>query len=180
MDYSSTDSLSYGTATPARSRTDRGEKIRDPDDRALAAITDFMNGYQVTVQPDLPINDALIAMICAGARALIVTQQAGETPGPLVLGMITAQAIEAVLRKRDQHLDVLVRDVMTPCTELPLINYASLQLLTVHDLHDRFRGTGLTHILIVESDEHDFQFARGLISRAAVARRLQSIQGVAA
>ncbi len=174
MDNSPIYSVGNRTANPARSRTAIPESDLDPDDRALAAITDFMHEYQVTVRPDLPIHDALIAMICAGVHALVVMQEASESSEQMVVGLITSQATQAAVRKRHQQTDLLVRDVMTPWSELPLIHYESLRSLTANDLYERFQGTGLTHFLIVESDAHNHTIARGLVSRAAVARRLQS------
>jgi hypothetical protein len=107
-------------------------------------------------------------------HALVVTQEVSESSEQLVLGLITSQATQAVMRKRHQQTDMLVRDVMTPWSELPLIHYESLRSLTANDLYERFQGTGLTHFLIVESDAHDLTIARGLVSRAAVARRLRN------
>ncbi len=177
MDNSLIYSVANRTAIPPRSRPANGESDLEPDDRALAAITDFMHEYQVTVRPDLPIHDALITMICARVHALVVTEEASESSRQLVVGLITSQAIQAVLRKRHQHMDTPVRDVMTPWIELPLIHYESLRPLTVQDLYERFQGTGLTHFLIVESGAHESTIARGLVSRAAVATRLRSIHG---
>jgi hypothetical protein len=174
MDNSLIYSVGNRTAISTRNRTAIAESDLDPDDRALAAITDFMHEYQVTVRPDLPIHDALIARICAGVHALVVTQEVSESSEQLVLGLITSQATQAVMRKRHQQTDMLVRDVMTPWSELPLIHYESLRSLTANDLYERFQGTGLTHFLIVESDAHDLTIARGLVSRAAVARRLRN------
>lgn len=177
MDNSLIYSVGSPLANSQRSRAAGFESDLDPDDRALAAVTDFIHEHQVTVQPDLPIQDALITMICARVHALVVTQEATESSEQLVVGLITSQAIQAVLHKRHGHSETLVRDVMTPWIDLPLIHYESLRPLTVQDLYERFQGTGLTHFLVVESDAHEFTIARGLVSRAAVARRLRSTHG---
>jgi CBS domain-containing protein len=179
MDNSLIYSVGSRAATPPRGRGTNGEASLEPNDRALAAITDFMHDRQVTAPPDLPIRDALVTMICASVHALVVTQDAIDRPDQLVVGLITSRAIQNTMRRRFQHMDVRVSDVMTPWIEMPLIHYESLLSLTVHDLYERFQGTGLTHFLIVESDGHDFTVARGLVSRAAVARRLQSTQAAA-
>jgi hypothetical protein len=67
---------------------------------------------------------------------------------------------------------------MTAWDELPLINYESLLSLTEDDLHEIFQGAGLTHFLIVESHDHNSVITRGLISRAAVSKRLRRASGV--
>jgi hypothetical protein len=61
---------------------------------------------------------------------------------------------------------------MTPRSELSLVNYDSLRTLTALDLYRMFQGTGLTHLLVVESQGVDSAPARGLLSRATLAKRL--------
>jgi hypothetical protein len=46
------------------------------------------------------------------------------------------------------------------------------QISTAADLFERFQGTGLTHLLVIEMRIDDSAVARGLISRRALAKRL--------
>jgi hypothetical protein len=62
---------------------------------------------------------------------------------------------------------------MTPWNELPLVQYESLQSLTAYDLFEMFQGTGLTHLLVVETHGDESALARGLVSRATLAKRLR-------
>jgi hypothetical protein len=64
---------------------------------------------------------------------------------------------------------------MTPRNELSLVNYESLQTLTALDLYEMFQGTGLTHLLVVEMHGDDSAIARGLLSRAALTKRLRRL-----
>lgn len=70
-----------------------------------------------------------------------------------------------------------VADVMTPWNELPVVNYESLQTLTASDVYEMFQGTGLTHLLVIENHGNESAVARGLLSRASLAKRLRHIRG---
>jgi hypothetical protein len=62
---------------------------------------------------------------------------------------------------------------MTPWEELALVNYQSLRYLNVSEVYQMFQGSGLTHVMVVETHDNDSVIARGLISRASLASRLQ-------
>ncbi len=62
---------------------------------------------------------------------------------------------------------------MTPWDELSLVHYDSLAALTALELSEMFRGTGLTHLLVIEMQADDSALARGLISRGSLAKRLR-------
>jgi hypothetical protein len=67
----------------------------------------------------------------------------------------------------------VVGEIMTPWEELALVNYGSLRYLNAAEVHQMFQGSGLTHVMVVETHDDDLVVARGLISRAALAGRLQ-------
>jgi hypothetical protein len=73
--------------------------------------------------------------------------------------------------------DVRVADVMTPWNELSLVNYESQQTLTAADVYEMFQGTGLTHLLVIENHGDHSAAARGLLSRATLAKRLRRVRG---
>jgi inactivated superfamily I helicase len=64
---------------------------------------------------------------------------------------------------------------MTPWNELTVVNYESLQTLTAFDVYEMFQGTGLTHLLVIENHGAESAVARGLLSRATLAKRLRHI-----
>ena len=158
----------------------------DPDNWAFAAITDFAREYPITVSPERSIDDARDDVLQLGVHALVLIQSEIESAEQLVVGLITSYDIQRRQQKKQsragadrlRHTDLCVRDVMTAWHELPLINYESLLSLMVDDLHQRFQGTELTHFPIVESHNHDSVITRGLISRAAVSKRLRRASGV--
>jgi len=149
------------------------------EDSAFCAMTDFRREHPITVEADSSIDDALGNMNRLGIHALLVTRQEVEGFELQVVGLITYHDIE---RRRPQQYPrgtisgggsrIRVGDVMTPCNELPLVKYESLQSLTAYDLYEIFQGTGLTHLLVVETHGDESTLARGLVSRAALTIRL--------
>jgi CBS domain-containing protein len=158
----------------------------DPDDCAVYALTDFRRENPICVTPERLIDDALGDMIRLGIHALMVTRPQAAGGQERVLGLITSYRVrrqrmyEHRLRKEIRgHDKVRVGEIMTPWDELALVNYASLQCLKVSEVLRMFQGSGLTHVLVVEPADEESVLARGIISRATVARRLTAGNGVA-
>jgi CBS domain-containing protein len=151
----------------------------EADDSAFHALTDFQHEYPITVDINTSIDEALVDMNRLCVHALLVTQGRFEGVEPQVAGLITAYDIE---RERPHssrpagmmpHKHLTVGEIMTPRSELSLVNYESLQTLTALDLYQMFQGTGLTHLLVIETQGVDSAVARGLLSRETLARRLR-------
>ena len=149
------------------------------DDSAFCALTDFRREYPITVQANASIDDALGEMNRFGVHALLVTQDEAGDLNSHIVGLITAYDIERHRPHRSPDPRDLkpgkpgsVCDLMTPWNELSLVKYESLQALTADDVYKMFQGTGLTHLLVVELHGDDSAVLRGLLSRAALAKRL--------
>jgi CBS domain-containing protein len=152
----------------------------EADDSAFHALTDFQHEYPITVDTDTSIDEALADMNRLCVQALLVTQGRFEGVDPQVAGLITAYDIA---RERPHSSSrttgttarkhATVGEIMTPRSELSLVNYESLQTLTALDLYQMFQGTGLTHLLVIETQGVDSAVARGLLSRATLAKRLR-------
>ena len=151
----------------------------EPGDSAFCALTDFRFDYPITVGPDGSMGDALADMNRFGVRALLVTLDDVDDLEHQVIGLITEYDIERKNPHRypgsapRPHNGLRVSDVMTPWNELSLVHYDSLTDLSVADLFERFQGTGLTHLLVIEMRIDDSAVARGLISRGALAKSLR-------
>lgn len=148
----------------------------EPDDSAFCALSDFRFDYPITVTPTSSMDDALAQMNRYGIHALLVIGDDVDELEHLVVGLITQYDIERRNPHRypgsstRTHNALRVSDVMTPWNELSLVHYDSLTDLTVADLFERFQGTGLTHLLVIEMRIDDSAVARGLISRGALAK----------
>jgi hypothetical protein len=117
------------------------------DDSAYRALTDFNSEYPVTEPAGRSVGDALNDMNRLGVHALVVTKPQAEGVDQQVVGLITSSDI--------QHL-----------RSHPAI-----------ELYRMFQGTGLTHLLVVEDHGSEAALARGLISRASLAMRLNQTAG---
>jgi CBS domain-containing protein len=154
------------------------------DDSAFCALTDFRREYLITVEADGSIDDALADMNRLGVHALLVTRQELGGIEQQVVGLITYYDIERIRPHRFPQPSIpskgrisRVGDVMTPWNELSLVHYESLEALTASDVYEMFQGTGLTHLLVIDNHGDDSVVARGLLSRATLAKRLRRIRG---
>jgi len=153
----------------------------EPDDPAIYAMTDFRHECPICVPSSRSIDEALEDMNRLGIHALLVTQPQDATAHEQMLGLITSYRIQQ-RKVYERRLPKTLRgygnvgtvgEIMTPWEELALVNCRSLQYLNVSEVHQMFQGTGLTHVMVVETHNDDSVVARGLISRAALASRLQ-------
>jgi CBS domain-containing protein len=147
---------------------------------ALFAMTDFRREHAITVTAQLSIDDALAKMKRRHVHALLVVMDDPAESDVQVLGLITACDIlrERPHRSTDSNITVmrkslLVREVMTTWDDLSLINHDSLQSLTAADAHEMFKGTGLTHLLVVEHHDATSAVALGILSRGTLSKRLR-------
>jgi CBS domain-containing protein len=144
----------------------------DEAESAIHALTDFELDFPITVDIGASVDDALADMDRLGIHALLVVSScAPADQNPAVVGLVTTYVIERA-RHKGQLAGMSVGDVMTPWDHLSFVNYDSLRSLTANDVHEMFQGTGLTHLLVVESPCNDTLMVRGVLSRATVARRL--------
>jgi CBS-domain-containing membrane protein len=144
---------------------------------ALCVLTDFSREEPNTVPSDRTVDAALIHMEQARVQALPVTRALRGSSKQQVIGLVTFQDIRrqraGLHQQRPRHAsDVRVNDVMTPWEGLSPVNYDSLRSVTAGELYETFQGTGLTHLVVVETHENNCVYVRGLLSRATLARRL--------
>ncbi|MDZ7748386.1 MAG: CBS domain-containing protein [Halofilum sp. (in: g-proteobacteria)] len=101
-------------------------------DPALGVFTDFLDTEPRTVAPEVSIDTALERMKAEGVRLLLVVDAAAE-----IVGAVTARDIQGerpvqlAQERRVAHSDLLVRDIMTPRAELPVLNMISVEEATV-------------------------------------------------
>ena len=143
-----------------------------PDDAAVYAMTDFRRECPICIPPNRSIDEALGDMNRLGIHALLVTQPQDTTGHDEMLGLITSYRMQERRASGCRNVST-VSQIMTPWQDLALVNYRSLQYLNVSEVYQMFQGTGLTHVVIVETHDDDSAIARGLISRSALASRLQ-------
>ena len=169
-----------GSAASVSERTAaNNDAYLESSDSAFCGLTDFRRDHLITVEAHSSIDAALDEMNRLRVHGLLVTRQEVESVEQQVVGLITYYDIERSRPHRLSHAAVAVEpraicvsDLMTPWDELPLVRYESLQSLTASEIYEMFQGTGLTHLLVIETDHNGLALARGLLSRATLAKRL--------
>jgi CBS domain containing-hemolysin-like protein len=149
------------------------------DSPALLAMTDLRQQVAFTVEPNVPIDQALQRMKTVGVRLLFVVNDEKD-----ILGLITSNDIlgEKPLKfHNEQHQryeEILVRDIMTPHARLEVLNMQDVQRATVGDIVATLRSSGRRHALVVDHDTHtDKSAIRGIFSATQIEIQLgQAIQ----
>ena len=157
----------------------------EPGDSAFYALTDFRRISPRTIEAHASIDAALAEMNRRSVGALLVTKESSFEECPQIIGLITEYDIQRERPHRYDKNSVFVKprhasvgEVMTPAEELSLVHFESLQSLAAIDVYKMFQGTGLTHLLVIETQGDASFEARGLLSRATLARRLRCGRGM--
>lgn len=146
---------------PLRSRSNLPRlKLADP---AARAMTDFQRDPPLTVSEDYSLEEAIDRMFRMGVRALLVVRERS------VIGVMTAS--EAV-RLTARHLRV--GQVMTLTDDVPAIGWDTLAEARVGDLVEIFDGTGVNHLVVLQTHGAALSSVRGLIQRKRLQRQLSS------
>ena len=123
-------------------------------DPALQAMTDFRFVDPVTVAPATPIDEALDKMKRTGVRSLLVTG-----PGQVILGLVTANDIQGekpIKLSQENRLPragFTVEMVMTPQSDLVVLNYLSVRNAQIGHILETLHQLGRQHILVVQVDD---------------------------
>jgi CBS domain-containing protein len=156
----SVDSLRYRTSL---SRL----KITDP---AARAMSDFKQDPPLTITETVPLDEALDDMFRLGVRAFLVVRERA------VVGLITLEDARRASGPRSASLAdtaaPTVGDVMTPSSEVPAIDWQTLQESRVVDLLEIFEATGVAHLVVIEEDSLHGHAVRGIIQRSRLERQL--------
>jgi hypothetical protein len=144
---------------------------------ASDVMTDLTRVAAVTIRSVATVEQAHQAMIAYGVRALFVVDDAKA-----VLGVITSTDVlgERPVRMAQQrglrHVEVLVRDVMTPADRLESMDYGEVLQARVGDIVETLKRAGRQHALVIEAASHDTgaptYAVRGIFSLTQIARQL--------
>lgn len=146
--------------TPLRMRP--YQRRLKPTDPASHAMTDFLTDPPLTVAETVRVEDAIDQMFRMGVRAFLVARDRQ------VIGLMTAKQ---AARSPMHHL--YVTDVMTPTDDVPAIDWSTLDQSHVEDLLEIFDGSGVEHLVVIESQSATLNSVRGLVYRERL-RRLTS------
>ena len=145
----------------------------NPDDPAITVMTDFRERASVTILETQTIDVALEHMKHAGVRCAFATNNNQRVVGIItaydILGEKPMQHVQTVASSRQ---DVLVQDIMTKTAAWQILNVKELELHCVGALHQLLVNARLTHIPVMEFDDHGAARLRGLLSAAKIRRLL--------
>jgi hypothetical protein len=124
-----------------------------------------------SVRETLRASSALTLMKEAGIRAALVTQGMNDGQFHRICGLATARGMQRELLARWEPA-LAVADVMTVWEDVSVVHWDSVCSLTTRQLHEMFRGTGLSHVVVVDHAEESQMHVKALLSRTALAQRL--------
>jgi CBS domain-containing protein len=149
-----------------RQRRDlRPLKASDP---ATRGMTDFVAEPPLTVPEDCTLHEALDQMFRLGVRAFLVVREL------TVVGLITAENAQAAIDGETER----VAQRMTPASDMPAIDWRTVQESKIRDLLEIFDGAQVAHLVVLESDVADRARVRGLFHRSRLERRLYANAGM--
>jgi len=144
------------------------------DSPATDVMTDFRFVKPVTVEPRVPIDDALEKMKRAGVRLLLVTDDRDD-----IIGLVTARdimgekPIKIVQESRAPRAEIRVEQVMTPQARITGLNMVSVRNARVGHIVETARQLERQHVLVLEvDDESGLQRVRGLFSTSQIGKQL--------
>jgi CBS domain-containing protein len=136
-------------------------------DCAVRAMTDYRREPPLTVFAEESVEQALDTMFRAGARTCLVVR------GRAVIGLLSAEDARAARRRALPARLPQAADVMTCTSEVPAMDWQTLQECRVRDLLEIFDGTGVEHLVVLENDTVNASSVRGVIHRSRLERQLR-------
>ena len=140
---------------------------------AAACITDLMRVPAVLVDPDVDIEAAMRIMVRRNVRSLFVVDVDNE-----IVGLVTASDLlgEKPLQYLQEHggrrSDIRVREVMTPGSQLEVLDMGELAGARVGHVLATLRHAGRQHAMAVEQGAEGRPIVRGVFSASQLERQL--------
>lgn len=140
------------------------------DSAALSVMTDLRQHAPVTVQERTPLDEAQALMIGRAIRLLFVMD-----PQQNLVGLVTANDIlgerplQFLHNEGKKHIDILVKDVMTPRSQLDCLQLRDVAHARVGHIISTMKRYGRQHALVLADDNPQIC---GLFSTSHIARRL--------
>jgi CBS domain-containing protein len=144
------------------------------DSPAFTVMTDLRQIPAATIDLEAPVDAANRFMIRRGVRMLLVSDDER-----LVLGLITSndilgeKPVQFALERRIKRHEIRVRDIMIPCEQLEVLDYADLIHAEVGHIVATLQHSGRQHALVIDmGSDGKTQTVRGIYSASQIARQL--------
>ncbi len=164
-------SLAPGTgfAEPVQALPER-VNLHDP---ALTVMTDLERVSAVLIRPSDTIDEAHRRMIQRGVRLLLVADEARHVAGLITANdLLGEKPLQVITDRGGRRQDLVVRDIMTPQSQLEVLDLKEVSLARVGHIVATLRGSGRQHAVVVDRDGRGQQRVRGLFSLTQIARQL--------
>ncbi|MET0217580.1 MAG: CBS domain-containing protein [Burkholderiales bacterium] len=140
---------------------------------ALDSMTDLRLVTTVTIRADVTIDSANERMKKRGVRLLLVVDESRHVEGVITAADVLGERPMQVVHSRGVHREeVLVRDVMTPHSELHVLQMEDVRVAKVGHVVATLKAAGRQHAIVVDRDEQGRQMVRGIFSASQIARQL--------
>ncbi len=158
-----------GYAQPMQTALDRVQL----DSPATDAMTDLTRVAAVIVLAGDTVDEAHRRMVQRGVRLLLAVDQDRK-----VLGVITAndilgeKPVQIAVQQGIRRDEVLVRNVMTPCASLQVLDLEQVRAAEVGHIVATLKQAGRQHTLVVERGNQGSLRLRGIFSTTQIVRQL--------
>lgn len=147
----------------------------DSSDSALDVMTDLSKVSVVVVRPGISMNYANQKMIRYGVRMLLVLDDNDNVAGLLTASDILGEKPMRHLQNMGgTHAEIMVRDIMTPQSELEVLNIDDVKKAEVSHIAATLKKANRQHGLVVAEDASGVQTVCGIFSSTQIARQLGS------
>jgi CBS-domain-containing membrane protein len=164
-------SLPQGTgyAQPTQPTLDRVQL----DSPATDVMTDLMRIAAVIVLAGDTVDEAHRRMIQRGVRLLLVVDQDRKVLGVITANDVSGERPVQMAAQQGIHRDeVLVRDVMSPCARLQVLNMEQVRAATVGHIVATLKHAGRQHTLVIDQNDRGGTRLRGIFSTTQIVRQL--------
>jgi CBS domain-containing protein len=161
-----------GYAQPTQTALDR-VRIDNP---ATDVMTDLTRVSAVIVLAGDAVDEAHRRMVQRGVRLLLVVDQDRKVLGVITANDVLGEKPVQIAVQQGLHRDeVLVRDVMTPCASLQVLDMEQVRAAEVGHIVATLKQAGRQHTLVVDRGEKGDRVGirlRGIFSTTQIVRQL--------
>lgn len=158
-----------GYAQPTQLTLDRVQM----DSPAADAMTDLTRVAAVIVLAGDTVDEAHRRMIQRGVRLLLAVDQDRKVLGVITANDVAGERPVQIAVQQGLHRDeVLVRNVMTPCTSLQVLSMEQVRGAKVGHIVATLELAGRQHTLVVDRSEKGDIRLRGIFSTTQIFRQL--------
>jgi CBS-domain-containing membrane protein len=143
------------------------------DSPASDVMTDLTRVSAVIVLSGDTVDEAHRRMVQRGVRLLLVVDQDRRVLGVITANDVLGEKPVQVAVQQGLHRDeVLVKDVMTPCANLQVLDFERVRVAEVGHIVATLKQAGRQHTLVVDRGERGELRLRGIFSTTQIVRQL--------